>query len=65
MWWCNDQEPNYEQEVIDITPMQWVIQWHYTVRDENSKYPMHYHNLLLNQMEITEEEYKAFKEKYD
>lgn len=59
----NGQKEVLNTEVIDKSPMEWLLQWH-NGKSEGVGPEMWYTQHLLFQMEITEEQYNAFKEKY-
>lgn len=50
--------PYYGQELIDMTPLEFIIYW----RDIGGAYS---DRVILSSHEITEEEYKLYKEKLD
>lgn len=59
----NEQQTNINTDVIDIAPIEWLLKWHSGESDDIGA-KMYYNQHLVYSMEITKEEYDAFKEKY-
>jgi hypothetical protein len=60
----NRQHPTYQNDVIDTTPMEWLLKWHSSESNASDVIPMTYEQNLISAMEITEQEYNDFIYKF-